>query len=131
MKLFTTGIAIMALLAMSAPHLAGATGAIENDKEFQSEISQDDSSKVLLFSADWCGYCHKIKPSFNKVAQDYAPKADFFVVNFDGAEQARREYGVKYLPTMIFIENGEEVDRIVGYTGERKIRKTLEKSFQN
>lgn len=120
---------MVCLGALGASSVVAGTSSIDTEAEFASAVNSNSQPKVLLFTADWCTYCHKIKPSFDTLANDYDGNADFYVVNFDGVEQTRNSYDVKYIPTMIFIQDGKEVDRVVGYAKESTLRTVFERNL--
>lgn len=120
-------VCVVCLVVLVVSPLFAGTSSINTEAEFASAVTSDAQPKVLLFTADWCSYCHKIKPSFDTLAKDYDGNADFYVVDFDGVEQTRNSYDVKYIPTMIFMQDGKEVDRVVGYAKESTLRSVFKR----
>lgn len=72
--------------------------------------------EVLDFYADWCGPCHMMKPIFEELEKEFKDRVKFTVVNTDEEQEKSMQYGVLSIPTYVFLREGQEVDRIIGYT---------------
>ena len=57
-----------------------------------------------------------MKPVFAELEKDYSGKVKFSVINVDENPQKSAEHQVLSIPTYVFVKEGQEVDRIVGYT---------------
>lgn len=64
----------------------------------------------IKFSADWCGPCKLLAQAIDKLSS--APPMESFNVDEDG--EMVNKYKVRGIPTIIKLEGGEEVDRLVG-----------------
>ena len=84
-----------------------------------------DVPVLIDFWATWCGPCKMISPIIDQVATEMAGSAKVGKVNVDEASALATRYGVRNIPTLIFIKNGEEVDRITGATSKDNILKRL------
>ena len=91
-------------------------------------------SKVLKFSASWCGPCRAYKPTFDKVSKmDEFGDIEFQELDVDENEDLAVKYGIRGVPSTIFINNkGEMVDRLAGLQTEDalvgKIREVFPKN---
>jgi thioredoxin 1 len=72
--------------------------------------------EVLDFYADWCGPCQMMKPIFAELEKDFAGKVKFTIINVDQHPEKSTEHSVLGIPTYIIQKDGQEVDRIVGFT---------------
>jgi thioredoxin 1 len=91
------------------------------------------SSKNLVaadFWATWCPYCVKLKPIFEKVANDYQ-EIKFVKVNVQEQEDLAGRYGIQGIPVIKFFCEGREVGEIVGYVPENELRKQVEEIANN
>lgn len=63
---------------------------------------------LVLFYADWCGFCQKFAPTFHKVAKDAKIKSNFAIayVNCDAPENQKfvQEYGIQAFPTVFVVD---------------------------
>jgi thiol-disulfide isomerase/thioredoxin len=86
------------------------------------------ADSVLMFSAEWCKYC-KIAKKDLLDNQDETAAWEVAMVDADTSRDVVKEYGVKTLPTFIYLNDaGEEVDRQVGYKGYRHLRRWVERN---
>lgn len=88
--------------------------AIEFNQETLNESLQEDKPTVVDFWAEWCGPCKMVGPVIKELAEDYKDRAIVGKVNVDENRELAQKYGVKSIPTILFIKNGEVVDKIVG-----------------
>jgi thioredoxin 1 len=79
--------------------------------------------------APWCGPCQMIAPVIEELASDYAGKVVFGKLNVDENPTIAAEYGIMSIPTLLFVRNGELVDRLIGavprYVIETKLKRLL------
>ena len=64
--------------------------------------------------AAWCAPCRAIAPVVDQLAKDYSGKVVFGKLNVDENPETAQKYGIMAIPTLLVMNNGKEVDRIVG-----------------
>lgn len=84
-----------------------------SQENFQSLVN-GDKPLVLDFWATWCGPCRKIGPDIEALAEEYADKVNVAKCDVEENEEIAAQYGVRNIPTVLFIKNGEIVDKQVG-----------------
>ncbi|MBA4496204.1 thioredoxin family protein [Paenactinomyces guangxiensis] len=89
-----------------------------NSESFSSFIREGD--KVVEFSADWCVDCKRIAPDMPAIAEEFADKFSFAVLDVDESRNIAEQYDVKGIPTFIVFRNGEEVDRLPSRNAKTK-----------
>ena len=65
------------------------------------------------FWAPWCGYCRRIGPAYEKVAEEYGDRLEVVKINIDEEGQLAEEAQVEVIPTLILYRDGKAVDSIV------------------
>ncbi|MDD5084922.1 MAG: thioredoxin [Candidatus Omnitrophica bacterium] len=76
---------------------------------------------IIDFWAEWCGPCKKVAPLVDEIAKKYTGQIKVYKLNVDNAQDTASHYQVMSIPTLIFMKNGEEVDRIVGAVSRNAI----------
>ena len=66
--------------------------------------------KYLYFSASWCGPCKMLAPIMNDVSQQIPVQK----VDVDSEFELASQYNVRNVPTVVLLDNGQEVKRFVG-----------------
>jgi len=84
------------------------------DQNLNEVVSQNEKPVVMDFWATWCGPCRMIAPHIEEMAAAYHDKAIIGKVNVDENPEVSAKYGIRNIPTVIFIKNGEVKDKVVG-----------------
>jgi len=81
--------------------------------------------KVIKFEAEWCGPCKAMAPVWNKVAGDTEGVA-FETVDIDDNPELAAQMQIRVVPTIVFVKDGDEIDRAVGMHSEKDLRGKIE-----
>ena len=94
-----------------------------SDENFNEAVK--DGLALVDFYADWCGPCRMMAPILEAVA---AERADLTVakVNVDESAALASRFGVMSIPTLVLLDGGEEVKRIVGARPKDALLQELE-----
>lgn len=76
--------------------------------------------EVLFFNASWCGPCRQMKPIVTQLRHQGYRLRD---VDVDKNRKLAEKYGIRAVPTFVFVEHGSEVNRFSGGTSPEKLRK--------
>ena len=91
-----------------------------NDSNYE-EIANQGLPIVLDFWATWCGPCKMISPIIEELSTEYEGKVIVGKVNIeDEAEDLIAEFGIRNVPTVLFIKDGEVVDKVLGAASKSK-----------
>ena len=97
------------------------------DASFNEVISKKDTLVVIDFWATWCGPCQKIGPVIEELAQEYEGKAIIGKCHVDGNSDVVAQFRVRNVPTVVFLKNGELLDKLVGANPKSAFVEKIEK----
>ena len=85
-----------------------------NDADFESVVVNSDIPVLLDFWAPWCGPCKMIAPVLDELAPEFAGKVKIVKMNVDDNQATPAQCGVRSIPTLLLIKNGQVVATQVG-----------------
>ena len=83
------------------------------DSSFDQLLAQG-KPMVVDFWATWCGPCKKVGPYIEELAEQYAEQAIIGKVDVDDNDELAMRFGVRNIPTILFIKDGQVVDKQIG-----------------
>jgi thioredoxin len=98
-----------------------------NEGNFKQSVNKGKA--IVDFYADWCGPCQMMKPIFEKVSSSMKGY-NFFKINVDNAPETAQMYAVRSIPTIVFMKDGKEVDRILGVLQESDFKAKIASSLK-
>ena len=91
----------------------------------------DINENVIYFSATWCPACKQNEPVAAKIFDQYKEKVDF--IRVDANEERAKSYGYQLkqsqIPALLFVNDGEVLERLVGVRGEEEYHAAFQKYF--
>ena len=100
-----------------------------NDNDFEEKIKKEEIS-VIQFSASWCSPCKALTPVLEKLSSDYEGRDTFWYADVEeGGINTGSAMGIRGVPSTILFKRGVEVDRLVGFPGEAKVKEFLDKNI--
>jgi thioredoxin 1 len=84
------------------------------DTNFETEALSQDRIAVVDFWAEWCGPCKMVGPIIDELSTEYGENVKIGKLNVDHNPSVSMKYGVRSIPTILFIKNGQVVDKQVG-----------------
>jgi thioredoxin 1 len=105
-------------MADTALHLTEAT--------FDAEMGKHQEVLMVDFWAEWCAPCRAIAPTLDDIARESADKVSLAKVNVDNEPALAARYGIRSIPTILFIKGGAVVDQVIGAVPKAQIKKKLD-----
>ena len=96
-----------------------------DQKDFQATI-ENNKNVLIDFYADWCGPCQTLLPTVHKLAEEFEGEVSIRKVNVDQNQELAAAFGVRSIPTLVQINDGKEISRIVGLVSEQDLRSRIE-----
>ena len=94
----------------------------DNAKEFMAT----ELPIVFDFSATWCGPCTQLAPIIDELSKEYEGRIAVGKCDIEEADDLTAEYGIRNVPTVIFIKNGQVVDKFVGSKSKGDVQAKFE-----
>lgn len=94
------------------------------EENFAGEIEK--GAYAIDFYADWCGPCKMMGPIFDEASETYAGKINFGKINIDEQRKLAMTHKVMSIPTLLFIKDGAEVDRVTGVIDATALKEKLD-----
>ncbi len=111
------------------------TKDIFKDKVMDYTESQDWNFKgerpaVIDFYATWCGPCKMTAPVVEEAAEKYDGEIDFYKVDVDQEEELAALFGIRSIPTLLFIPVGGQPKMKVGAVGRGEMEQIIQKELK-
>lgn len=100
-----------------------------SDDNYSEYIDQADKLVVIDFWATWCGPCQRLKPIIEQLAEEYDGKAFIGKYNTENNEDLIERFGIRNIPTILFIKGGEVVERLTGAVNKLKITDIIDRNL--
>lgn len=88
-------------------------------------VMGENSVVVVDCWADWCAPCKMVEPIMESLAENYGDQAFFGKLNVDEERETALEYQISSIPTILFFQDGELTDRVIGAVPEEQLEEKV------
>lgn len=100
-----------------------------DDSNWKVINDEDDKIKVVDFYATWCGPCKVVGAFLESLSEEMGGEnIEFYKANVEDCVEASDTFGIRNVPTLIFLKNGEVIDKMIGMGNKERIRKLIKDS---
>lgn len=103
--------------------LAGTVHLTEQN--FDEALTAAQGLMMVDFWAEWCGPCRAIAPVLEALARESAGRVTLAKVNVDENPGLAARYGIRSIPTVLFVKDGKVADQVIGAVPMAKLKEKL------
>jgi len=96
------------------------------EASFDTEIGKHKEVLMVDFWAEWCQPCRAIAPALEELAEESKGSVSLAKVNVDDNPQLAARYGVRSIPTILFMKDGKVMDQVIGAVPKSQMKKKLD-----
>jgi len=96
------------------------------EQNFDETLSRHHGLLLVDFWAEWCGPCRAISPVLEELASEAGGRVTLAKVNVDETPGLAARYGIRSIPTILFVKQGKVADQVIGAVPKAKLREKLD-----
>ncbi len=95
------------------------------EENFEREVLENSEPVLVDFWADWCQPCHAIAPAIEALASEFESSATVGKLNVEENSTLAERFAIHSIPSLLFFEDGKEVDRVTGVVSKEVLAEKL------
>ena len=96
------------------------------EQNFDEALVAQTGVMMVDFWAEWCGPCRAVAPVLEGLAQESGGRVTLAKVNVDEHPGLAARYGIRSIPTILFVKQGKVADQVIGAVPRAKIKEKLD-----
>jgi thioredoxin 1 len=96
------------------------------EQNFDEALVANQGLMMVDFWAGWCGPCRAIAPVLEELARSSEGRVTLAKVNVDENPGLAARYGIRSIPTVLFVKNGKVADQVIGAVPKAHLQKKLD-----
>lgn len=100
-----------------------------DDQNFSTAVLKSEKPALVDFWAPWCGPCRAVGPILEELAGEYGERLNVVKVNIDDNPKTALQYGVRSIPTLLFIKNGVVKETKIGLAPKGELAAIIDRNL--
>lgn len=100
--------------------------SIKMNQALFEELTAGKTPVLVDFSAPWCGYCRRIDPAYEQLADQYAGRVVVAKVNIDDEPALAERERIELVPTLVLYQEGKALGELVAPSSKAQIVEMVE-----
>ena len=96
------------------------------EQNFDEALAANQNVMIVDFWAEWCGPCRAIAPVLEDLTRESGGAITLAKVNVDENPSLAARYGIRSIPTILFVKQGKVADQVIGAVPKAQLKKKLD-----
>jgi thioredoxin 1 len=96
------------------------------EESFDAEIGKHKEVLMVYFWAEWCQPCRAMAPALEEMVEETKGSVSLAKVNVDDNPQLAARFGIRSIPTILFMKDGQVMDQVIGAVPKSQMKKKLD-----
>ena len=96
------------------------------EASFDTELGKRTELLMVDFWAEWCAPCRAIAPTLEELVRERNGSVTLAKVNVDEQPALAARYGIRSIPTILFVKGGKVMDQVIGAVPKAQLKKKLD-----